>query len=768
MRSLIAVIFSFVLLASCSGGDSGPASPQPPDDPAVSNNPSVPDPPDSEITTSAELIDQALADGQLDHETALLYKTFAAFLDPRLPAEYAGDEPGIVDPDFLWAAKVDYFDILNLDDPDNLSPESLELQETLAPFLIPPMYSGSWWDLQQSQAAGMATSLSMSATTLPCNPLRENCPLLTPLHWKYLAGNQVNVWYQTRYETEDLAKAWEILAEIETKAWPNLTAYMGAAPLPDRGALVAFEGPDSKLDIALVNMDPQGQIHPSFLVKGCGQSSTYILINRAAAFADLGPIAVHEFMHAIQFAMPVKDCLTLRYKTLMESTANWAVDFIYGKQKQWEHQHIYAYTDDITRSLLDEDPVIRPYGAHLFPLYLTKSGDLGAVQRAWNLAAQNSQPQVFEQVVNLEDIWPQFGARLWNQPPLDELSQWDDISRKVQTGLEEINLDLAGQGQFDLVVDPYDGLPGLSARLFHVVFHDSMIRTAAFFNGFTFRLHYHEVPEFGQAVKADQLSAEQRKGAHLHALVKINGIWENSLRDWTNIPYILFPQDLPFERVDELLLVFSNSSSDINHMVKYSGLPSHFWLSNLPWATPWEGTVNLNQTTDGVTTTFSSSDIKFEPLQPVTSALIAAPYDPDGFPWMLPYGLTAGSASWSISGTDSSGCSYSGSGTKPLTPGFMPNQFILCQFVRSGPCLRGFVLDGFDQYPTSIEWEASVVCPPPDGGSTQFFGHGEFWFRLMSWQTSTTLSSDGMSISGTASDVVGDAVAGNWQLNARD
>ena len=50
------------------------------------------------ITTASDTrIDQALARGEIDAETALVYKTYAAFNDPRLPARFHGDDSQDVD-----------------------------------------------------------------------------------------------------------------------------------------------------------------------------------------------------------------------------------------------------------------------------------------------------------------------------------------------------------------------------------------------------------------------------------------------------------------------------------------------------------------------------------------------------------------------------------------------------------------------------------------------------------------------------------------------
>src|SRR5262245_56651160 len=43
-------------------------------------------------SSSVELIHAALNRGELDAETALIYHVFVAFVDPRLPAKYHGDD----------------------------------------------------------------------------------------------------------------------------------------------------------------------------------------------------------------------------------------------------------------------------------------------------------------------------------------------------------------------------------------------------------------------------------------------------------------------------------------------------------------------------------------------------------------------------------------------------------------------------------------------------------------------------------------------------
>ena len=734
MRLIVLAIFLFFLVSCGGGSDSAPAADTTTDGNTTEENT---DNDSSAVITSLDLIDQAVTDGELDSETALIYKTYAAFNDPRLPAEYAGDASGVVNPDFLWEATGNF---------DTLSPAT---QEILAPFLIPPMYSGSWWDLQQS-------SLNSAADDF-CHPLREDCPMLED--WKYIAGTNVNVWYQVRYESQDQAKALQILHLIDQIAWPALTSYMNRAPQADRGGtpMGYYDGIDTKLDIGLVDKDTLGTTYPSFLLDNCGDSSTYILINRNA---DVLPIAVHEFMHSIQFALPTKDCLTLKYETMMESTANWAVDYIMPND-QWEHDYSDDYMDDITVPLLQESPDKRPYGAWLFPLYLTMAEAPDGVKQMWDLAATYSQPQVFENIADFDRVWPEFAARLWNQAPLDEFTQWDGINDPVKTGMESFNLDLAGTENKKLEISPTQ-LPGLSAHLFHITFLDPAIRTAGFFNGFTYKLAYEEIAELGRNVKATELTAEQRKGAHLHALAKINGTWETSLRDWTDVPYVLFSLDKTGDKVEELLLVFSNSDTDVTRKIQPTGLPSHFWLTNMPWASAWEGSVDLTRNVDGIIETFTAANIRFEPLNPPTAPVMETTDPAADLQMTSSYMLTAGETTYNVSGKDSNRCTYNGSvGTTQLPLGIQSVRFTLYSFIRSGAAMHGYILDGFD---LPVACTVEVTCPTSGGEKTDQAYFPYFPYIHHTPDDSPALSSNGLSISGTGSDLAEPGMSGTWQL----
>jgi len=103
--------------------------------------------------TSDELIEQALARGEIDSETALTYEVFAAVGDARLPAGYQG----LVDSHIVAEVLARY---------DGLSAAT---QAIVNPFLIPPAYEGSWVEPLPA-AAGLAPQAARSQPP-PCGAL---------------------------------------------------------------------------------------------------------------------------------------------------------------------------------------------------------------------------------------------------------------------------------------------------------------------------------------------------------------------------------------------------------------------------------------------------------------------------------------------------------------------------------------------------------------------------------------------------------------------
>ena len=112
--------------------------------PPVGGGTSPPPPPPNKLT-SDELIDAAVARGDISSEQGLIYKVFSSYSDPRLPSQYQG----VADP--LAEAPLD--DVTA--QWDQLSDNA---KATLGPFLVPPYYHGSYWEQQIQGTPPAATA----------------------------------------------------------------------------------------------------------------------------------------------------------------------------------------------------------------------------------------------------------------------------------------------------------------------------------------------------------------------------------------------------------------------------------------------------------------------------------------------------------------------------------------------------------------------------------------------------------------------------------
>ena len=150
--------------------------------------------------------------------------------------------------------------------------------------------------------------------------------------------------------------------------------------------------------------------------------------------------------------------------------------------------------------------------------------------------------------------WPTTGtANLWTT-----INTLDSLQTRAtaKTGASPQSISLGGAGDNEIEADVE--LPYLSAWYAHYAISDSSVRTFAFYNGWTYELKEHTFPEYGDAYVAEDLSDDEKKGLRVQAIVKIDGNWQ-SPEDLTDAPYKTWCRDKNDEKIQELVLIFSNS-----------------------------------------------------------------------------------------------------------------------------------------------------------------------------------------------------------------
>ncbi|HJT16911.1 MAG TPA: DUF6055 domain-containing protein [Thermoanaerobaculia bacterium] len=573
-------------------------------------------------TTSVQLIDQALAAGQIDGQTALEYHVFADFNDPRLPAQFRGTVPPQNDSMSVALAEAQW---------DSLSPQ---IQQALTPYTLPPFVKGSW---ESPQSATRIGPLDISR---PCVGVDDN--------WLWTESSQGNirVWWKKSHP-EDAASAQGMLNDGEA-ALSQYEGLLGRNHMPDGGSADPCHGGSDAIDVALddVNTTETMPYFPDR--KAC---PTFIVIQRGPGRGDsLQATLAHELFHVMQFTYDV-DAFNVSgyYLWLMEATAQWAQDFHRRPANSGEEQraaHLWFDAPDVS---LTSTKNYHDYGAYLFFLYLSRTYGDSIIKDIWDETQANSATDAVDHAIpgGFKERWPEFALDAWNQGDIQQFQQWDQIT----AGANEDTENPLG-GRPDVYNELTTDLPGLSARYYHYTF-DGSVRAVAFLNGLTYQLHTGDLTidgiDMGPQFQFSDASDDQKRGASVQAIIKKDGQWQQPAT-WTDTKYKTFCREKADEHIDELVLIFANSDTDDERQLKPASIAPMVIATNI--GCEWDGKLQfalapmLAPAAGNLTV---EDDITKDPAD-------APPPVPDFLGYEY---VTNGHASWSTSGSVGE-CSISG------------------------------------------------------------------------------------------------------------
>ena len=594
--------------------------------------------------SSFGLIDKALAAGTINAEQALTYKIFADFGDPRLPAQFRGDNSGVIGADSPGLAVQAW---------PTLSPATRDL---IGPYLVPAFYEGSWWSLRRAGATSIRPNVF-------CKPWEVNqCSILTD--WGYVAGKHVRVWYERENRGDDAVAA-DLAGEVDLRIWDELKKVMNREPILDH----EMNG-TNLLDVVVVDNLAAEVLATTFSVyTDCDKGATFINVNRNAAnIAHLRSAFAHELFHSVQFSYFPKKC-TAEYKWLEESTATWFEDYLYPKVNR-EHLYARKYLDfpdlsiDAKSGIAGEGIKQRNYGAYTFFFYLMRFGGGNpntVVRNIWEATKDNDALHAFEaglkkSGVPLETSWPGFAVYSWNrEAPFNRYLTDDDLASKVPMSVELPMRLPSGDSRIEFKdLDPTTplSLPHLSMQYFRFDFPDDTASTVAFYNGIQRALVDTPVTwieNFGNVVSARKVSDPASiKGAHVDALLKIDGKWTRE--NWTDEPFKTFCRDLKKERIESIVIILSNS--DIKTRLQPQGQYAPFVQATNIGCYAWEvERADLTYEEDGRIEKMTVSNLRLETTGDHPDA--------EETPLRRQFTVRGGTYHWSISGSTPAGCTLS-------------------------------------------------------------------------------------------------------------
>jgi hypothetical protein len=666
---LLAAILAFTMVGTVSSGSSQIYLP------LVVNGSNTPPP------TSIQLIEQALAAGRLDANTAAIYEVYSLLPNSPLPAEYRGVPDPMVDiAPFAALGKV----------YATLSPAQ---KASVVPYLMRPDNRSSAYFQFQQQQQGQQLAASQSAPS----PIVSATRPPDTIQWAYLdTATGVRIHYRLDL-SDDYGLAVGVGKAIDAKIYSKLNTLMGRVWLDDSGCTNEEGGVDNggngALDIYLMHATGnQG------LTVSCGSlpSPGWITLNAdypIGSEKESGMIqtAAHEMLHAIQYSYAyLEDWST--YVWVWEATAMWVEDYVYH-DAQSEQLYADLYLNK-TGDPMDFNPdKLRYYGEYLWPFYLyrVKGYNPNFIRTMFESAKSYSSADIFllqEDKDTPVTLFPDFAVKNWNQAPFDNYQTVDTLKKRVAVQYRDLISGVVKKDAYELKNYASPGFTHLSALYYDYVFEDDTARTVTFYNGVSYKLSegtgfpFSDGSEF---YKTDDLNIDQSKGMNIQALIKINDVW--TLEDWSYTPIQVYCRDRGTQRIQELVLIITNSNyKDSQPNYTFQAVGKYPTLLVSPTGCyQWKGTFDVEDTSDpGVTSTINGEAV-FEASDSL--------YGPS-----VVYSLQSGKANLKISGTSSDkNFIYSVNGWATLGPNDPPKFNFLGTYnmVTGGPHPDAYYGNGY-------------------------------------------------------------------------
>ncbi len=501
---------------------------------------------------SAEsLIAAAQTAGRISAEQALVYQVYARFADDRLPPEYQGpSDPGSA---------------VSLRHVSGQLPQlSAATQDLLLPFLLPPIYAQSWFAQQLGAAAPAkaAKAAARLATSVPCSFAAYPLPVArrTTAHFAIHSIVSSPLWG----EEAMLDYIASVVEPIDTA----LTGLLRRAPKSD--VAEGCNGGDGAFDIYLSPSFGSEVWAETVTYPGrCENTPAYIVINKAKFLpweGDAGQleslkrrmrtVLTHELTHAIQFAMD-RNAACADYTWIDEATAQWAPDHVFKDDNQEDgfnklglanaYRTGTYYVDYLKGGHRESIEKANGYSTYIYFQFLAGKYGATAIKTLFDTWPTTGSVASLDALgTRLRDAWPEFGKALWNDirdNVLTDLRDWDnyDYGMANVTGATTLVLDGSGRSNVILLQANNSTIAPRSLAYERLVFSDESVSGVLLTNPLG--------------------SLPQSVHLKLIAVKKIDGQWK-APEDWTGDPTKFFCRDKAAERLQELVLIVSNSDSD--------------------------------------------------------------------------------------------------------------------------------------------------------------------------------------------------------------
>jgi hypothetical protein len=639
--------------------------------------------------TTFALIDAAQASGALDPETALAYKVFSEFRDPRLPPQYSGRGAPGHEATAIQDA-IEHFATL-----------SGPTQTLLRPYLLPPEDPGSWYRtraLPVQQGHSLLAHLAEPANP-GCQPLTDPNSGTVYDGVVPTANGKVCVHYfpvGAAFAGDDVAAA-SLAAEINDVIWPSLTHLFQEPPLDANGLLQVYLV-DSANMVSLHPQSPGGAADLG-LATICAGTVPHLFLNRDQR-DKLDVTVAHELFHAIS-ASYARGAACGEAYWLGEATATWAEHFVYPCANS-EQPYAPPFLSAPSQSLEDRTDPYRPYGAYLWFLDLTKVVKSLSCKPGTGSAAPEYAPHVWSQLAINDSLGAIAAAvndlggmnKRWHDFALNEWNRDQSLNKPYVTFFQGDRLkDRAreAQGSDPLVVK----LNGATTRTF------PLAHTVRHLGATYYHFDFTKDDSIRRIRLIQPYSGTPADGnVKVQAIIKNDSGWQKAV-DWTSFAQKTLCRDKPDQHFKELVIVISNSEfDDRGFTITDDGSRTKLRVSSLGcsnWAGSAQGTFDSTVPSDTLHSTTDAEGLKFER---------SFEFWEDDFD-IQQFAVTAGNVSWKF--TESAIIGFS------LCTGDFHGSYGLAS---SGPFELMFSMGTIEQSGAPEYSIAGEILPPDQGGTS--------------------------------------------------
>ncbi|MEA2528191.1 MAG: hypothetical protein QOF73_5418 [Thermomicrobiales bacterium] len=512
------------------------------------------------------LIEARLRTGEIDYPTSLLYRAYALFGDPRLPADLAGS--GSAGEDSRLFREI----------PRQWNYLPKETQDLLTPFVARPTDPSSRFfrpggtSADAGAVAESAANAALADEECQDGWISRNGPQHPYKLWMHCTGD-----YDGDFETA---------IEIIDYFWEREVELMGE-PIPDLGT--PNEGGDDRIDFYFV--DDEADRAPRRGGIGIpesaaafaaaeepvvGKGSSAFVVARRPSIGDprLSLTLAHEFFHVLQYAhnweigfgfqgTPYSadfDILSLVELWFVEATADWMKSYIYRDSMSPEVMEAYLHSRftqafqgvdlSLTFSASQDDPRISHiYAAYVYFLFMEQELGAQAVADFWKALADvepddfDRTTEILDEMLPFNEHFREFAVRNLNLDlqPGDPISpSYQDVDPTFPTIGPDLNFARGRNGRLPLQSFGEDP-QAFDAAILSLTAH-----------------YYYFTPAADSTqVTLDFSGLEPNDAIDVDIIAKIaDGDWER--RQLTTDGPVTFCREVPEDNVEKFYLVISN------------------------------------------------------------------------------------------------------------------------------------------------------------------------------------------------------------------